>query len=49
MKQIFWTLYRQNGTVYNSNGSPLSDNIAKAWLEHLNTEPSTEAMSYRLK
>jgi len=49
MKQIFWTLHRQNGTVYHNNGLRLSDNLAKAWLEHLKEEPSTETISYRLK
>ena len=49
MKQICWTLYRKDGTVYHGNGSRLSDNLAKAWLEHIQKEPNTEMISYRLK
>ena len=49
MKQICWTLYRKDGTVYHNNGSRLSDNLAKAWLKYIQKEPSTETISYRLK
>lgn len=49
MKQICWTLYRKDGTVYHGNGSRLFDNLAKAWLEYIQKEPSTEMISYRLK
>ena len=48
MKQIFWTLYRPDGTTYQSNGSPISDKIAQAWLEYSKTREQKEQMKHWL-